>query len=69
MYYMEIKGSLAINALGFCIQHSAEVRFASFLSSGFITSILVNPPEKEQVKRTSVQCILFHFFDVWVELQ
>ena len=30
-------------------------RFASFLSGGFITAILVYPPEKKLEKRTSVQ--------------
>ena len=34
------------------------VRFASFLSSGFITTIVVNPPERKLAKRTSVQSIL-----------
>ena len=33
-----------------------EVRFASFLSGGFITAIVVNPPEKKVAKRTSVHC-------------
>ena len=33
------------------------VRFASFFSSGFITAIVVNPPERKQVKRTSVQLV------------
>ena len=32
-----------------------EVRFASFLPGGFITATLVNPTEKKQAKRTSVQ--------------
>ena len=32
-----------------------EVRFASFLSGGFITAIVVNPPERKVTKRTSVQ--------------
>ena len=32
-----------------------EVRFASFLSGGFITAIVVNPPEMKLAKRTSVQ--------------
>ena len=32
-----------------------EVRFASFLSGGFITAIVVNQPEKKLAKRTSVQ--------------
>ena len=32
-----------------------EVRFASFLSGGFITAIVVNPPERKLAKRTYVQ--------------
>ena len=31
-----------------------EVRFASFLSGGFITAIVVNPPKWKLAKRTSV---------------
>ena len=38
-----------------------EVRFASFLSDGFITAIVVNPPERKLTKRTSVQCTEVHF--------
>ena len=34
--------------------HSTEVRFASFLSGGFITDIVVNPTERKLTKRTSV---------------
>jgi ribosomal silencing factor RsfS len=35
------------------------MRFASFLSDGFITALLVNPPEKKQAKRICVQwCIV-----------
>jgi hypothetical protein len=34
-----------------------EVRFASFLSGGFITAIVVNPPERKLAKRTSVQSV------------
>jgi hypothetical protein len=37
------------------------VLFASFLSGGFITAILVNPPERKQAKRTSV-----HFTELWL---
>ena len=33
-----------------------EVQFASFFSGGFITAIVVNPPERRLTKRTSVQC-------------
>jgi hypothetical protein len=37
------------------IQHCTEVRFASFLSGGFITAIVLNPPERQlMAKRTSV---------------
>ena len=32
-----------------------EVRFASFLSGGFTTMAVINPPERKLVKRTSVQ--------------
>ena len=33
------------------------MRFAFLLSSGFITAIVVNPPEKKLAKRTSVDCL------------
>ena len=33
-----------------------EVRFSSFFSGGFITAIVVNPPERQLAKRTSVHC-------------
>ena len=33
-----------------------EVYFASFFSGGFITAIVVKPPERKLAKRTSVQC-------------
>ena len=32
------------------------MRFASLLSGGFNTAIVVNPPEKKLAKCTSVQC-------------
>ena len=35
-----------------------EVRFASLLSGGFITAVVVNQPERKLAKRTSVQCLL-----------
>ena len=44
------------------LAHCAEVRFASFLSGGFITAIVVNPPERKLVKRTSVQFRLITMF-------
>ena len=34
--------------------HCTEVRFASFLSSGFTTMAVINPLEKKLAKRTSV---------------
>ena len=34
--------------------HSTEVRYVSFLSGGFITAIVVNPPERKLENRTSV---------------
>ena len=37
-----------------------EVRFARFLSGGFITAIVVNPPESKLAKRTSVQWLDFY---------
>ena len=33
-----------------------EMPFASFFSGGFISAIVVNPPERKLVKRTSVHC-------------
>ena len=38
------------------LSNCTEVRFASFLSGGFITAIVVNPPERKLAKRTSVNC-------------
>ena len=38
-----------------------EVRFPSLLSDGFITAIVVNPPERKLAKHTSVQ-LLFNGF-------
>ena len=39
--------------------HCTEVRFASFLSGGCITAIVVNSPESKLTKRTSVHCSKF----------
>ena len=38
------------------VQYCTEVHFASFLSGGFITAIVLNQPERKLAKRTSVQC-------------
>ena len=37
------------------VPQCTEVRFASFLSGGFINVIVVNPPENKLTKLTSVQ--------------
>ena len=37
-------------------EHCTEMRFASFLSGGFTTIAVINPPEKKLAKRTSVHC-------------
>ena len=36
------------------LRHCTEVRFATFLSGGFITAIEVNSQERKLAKRTSV---------------
>ena len=36
--------------------YNQEVRFATFQAGGFITAIVVNPPERKLAKRTSVHC-------------
>ena len=38
------------------IVHCTELHVASFLSGGFITAIVVNPPEKNLAKCISVNC-------------
>ena len=51
------------------VNQCTEVRFASFLSSGFITAIVVNPPERKLAKHTSVHWRawnLFFFLQAWV---
>ena len=40
------------------MQHCRKVRFVNFLSSGFITAIVVNSPETKLAKHTSVRCLL-----------
>ena len=41
-------------------QQCTEVCFASFLSGGLTTVIVVNPPERKLAKRTSVQWFSDH---------
>ena len=36
--------------------HCREVIFASFLSGGFATEAVINPPERKLAKRTTVHC-------------
>ena len=49
------------------LEQFTAVRFASFLSGGFTTMAVINPPEKRLTKRTSVQfcnlklCVCFLF--------
>ena len=43
----------------FSFTHCTEVRFDSFLSGGFTTMAVINPPERKQAKRTSVHCPIF----------
>ena len=40
------------------LHHCTEVRFASFLSGGFTTMAVMNPPKKKLKKRISVQCLV-----------
>ena len=39
------------------LNHCTEVRYASFLSGGFINVIVVNPPERRLAKR--MQCVAY----------
>ena len=41
------------------VGNGAEVRFASFLSGGFTTMTVINPPDWKLANRTSVQCLLW----------
>ena len=47
---------MARGTQGMWLPLHTEVRYASFLSGGFITAIVVNPPESKLAKRTSVHC-------------
>ena len=51
-------GKKLLRSLGTKPLQCTEVRFASFVSGGFITAVLVNPPERKMAKRTSVQCAI-----------
>ena len=43
------------------VDRSTEMRFASFFSGGFITTIVVNQPERKLAKRTSVRSTACNF--------
>ena len=47
----------------------SEVRFTSFLSGGFTTMAVRNPPEKKLEKRTFVHCVAYLCAGVVVGLQ
>ena len=38
------------------VEQCTKVRFARFLSGGFTTMAVINPPKRKLAKRTSVQC-------------
>ena len=40
---------------GLVFKQCTEVRLATFLSGGFLTAIVVNPLERKQEKRSSLQ--------------
>ena len=50
----EISGNIANGDYPLIVHNFTEVRFASFFSGGFITTIVVNPPERKLAVRTSV---------------
>ena len=57
MIYLAGELNLGLQLEGKRTDHCTEVRFASFLSGGFIAMALINPLERKLVKRTSVHCI------------
>ena len=57
--YVEIKYVQLLPISQIAIPECTEVRFVSFLSGGFITAIVVNPPERKLEKRTSVEWSIF----------
>ena len=56
--YIRVRAKFELSGQTFKLKynfdHCTEVRFASLLSGGFITAIVVNPPERKLAKRTSV---------------
>ena len=54
--YSEHKAGAQEQPMGDLLTQCTEVCFASFFFGGFITVIVVNPPERKLAKCTSVQC-------------
>ena len=54
--HIRFSNTCEMDFLYFSVLNFTAVRFASFLSDGFITSILVNPPERKQAKHIYVYC-------------
>ena len=50
-------------------QQCTEVCFVSFLSGGFTTTAVINPPERKLAKRISVQCEKLEMFFVFLLFQ
>ena len=51
------------------LHQCTEVCFASFLSGGFTTKEVINPPESELAKRTSVQWLHRGYFARRIEIR
>ena len=49
------------------VDQSTEVRFASFLSSGFTTVAVINPSERKLAKQTFVQTTTYSI-TLWYEI-
>ena len=54
--HQDTKSGRGLQALFNTLIQYTKVRFASFLSGGFTTMTVINPPERKLSKRTSVQC-------------
>ena len=52
----------------FLSEECTEVRFASFLSCGFTTVAVINPPEKKLAKRTSMEWEGFLIFALYFHI-
>ena len=65
--YIRVRAKFELSGQTFKLKynfdHCTEVRFASLLSGGFITAIVVNLPERKPAKRTSVHWSDIDFFN------